>query len=249
MKSNRYIILPIAAISLICIAAETARNDNNLPANYPSGNKIIRISTGGMIWQPFTGTGRLSIVNKQTDIAQSALELIKPAIMEETHINIVFENENNRGALCIIVEDVETNPALTIFPEENLARVNIRPLKAQGISSEKLAARVRKEILRAFAYIAGGATSPAAISLMGKVSTPSDLDLLREVIPNEVEMRFPQYLEKIGVKPYRSVPYRLACEEGWAPAPTNDLQKAIWDKVHEPPKTPMKIEFDPKKGR
>ena len=30
----------------------------------------------------------------------------------------------------------------------------------------------------------------------------------------------------------RYVTYRQACIEGWAPAPTNDVQKAIWEKVH-----------------
>ena len=34
-----------------------------------------------------------------------------------------------------------------------------------------------------------------------------------------------------------------------APAPTNEFQKAVWDKVHAIPQNPMKIEFDPKKGR
>ena len=45
------------------------------------------------------------------------------------------------------------------------------------------------------------------------------------------------------------VTYKDACEAGWASKPTNIWQKAIWDKVHTTPKNPMKIEFDPKKGR
>ena len=52
-----------------------------------------------------------------------------------------------------------------------------------------------------------------------------------------------------GVTPARKGIYEAACQQGWAPAPTNDIQKAIWDKVHAVPATPMKIEFDPKKGR
>ena len=43
--------------------------------------------------------------------------------------------------------------------------------------------------------------------------------------------------------------YSAAVQEGWAPTPTDTVQKAIWDKVNATPKTPMKIEFDPKKGR
>jgi len=42
---------------------------------------------------------------------------------------------------------------------------------------------------------------------------------------------------------------REACQEGWAPAPTNDIQKAIWNEVRQLPAKPIKIEFDPAKGK
>ena len=41
--------------------------------------------------------------------------------------------------------------------------------------------------------------------------------------------------------------YKKACEEGWAPNPTNEFQKAIWDKVHELPTEPIKIKPEEKK--
>ena len=41
--------------------------------------------------------------------------------------------------------------------------------------------------------------------------------------------------------------YRKACQEGWALAPTNDVQKAIWKEVHSIPDKPMTIEYKPKK--
>ena len=53
----------------------------------------------------------------------------------------------------------------------------------------------------------------------------------------------------IGLQAAKPVSYKMACRQGWAPAPTNSIQKAIWDEVHAVPATPMKIEFDPKKGR
>ena len=40
--------------------------------------------------------------------------------------------------------------------------------------------------------------------------------------------------------------YKRACREGWAPTPTNDVQRAIWEKVHAIPDKPLTIEFDPK---
>ena len=43
--------------------------------------------------------------------------------------------------------------------------------------------------------------------------------------------------------------YRDACHKGWAPPPANDIQQQIWDEIRAIPANPMKIEFDPKKGR
>ena len=47
----------------------------------------------------------------------------------------------------------------------------------------------------------------------------------------------------------RPTTYAAACRMGWAPPPTNDIQRVIWDKVHAVPAKPMKIEFDPKTGK
>lgn len=38
-------------------------------------------------------------------------------------------------------------------------------------------------------------------------------------------------MQERGIPIARSVTYRQAVKEGWAPAPTNDIQRAVWDKV------------------
>ena len=35
----------------------------------------------------------------------------------------------------------------------------------------------------------------------------------------------------LNVPPLRKAQYIVAAREGWAPAPTNDIQKAVWDRV------------------
>ena len=62
-------------------------------------------------------------------------------------------------------------------------------------------------------------------------------------------MTLERLLPTYGLMPWKQTTYKKACQEGWAPAPTNEYQKAIWDKIHSVPANPMKIEFDPKKGR
>ena len=54
------------------------------------------------------------------------------------------------------------------------------------------------------------------------------------------------YFTRMGVSPTRKGTYEAAVKQGWAPAPTNDIQKAIWDKVHQLPTKPIQIKFDPK---
>ena len=76
-----------------------------------------------------------------------------------------------------------------------------------------------------------------------------DLDTVQEFIPIDMGARWTDYLKNLGVTPAYQRTYKQACIEGWAPNPTNEYQKAIWDRVHAAPKNPMKIEFDPKKGR
>ena len=41
--------------------------------------------------------------------------------------------------------------------------------------------------------------------------------------------------------------YRRACEMGWASAPTNEFQEAVWDEIHQLPTEPIKIKPEAKK--
>ena len=38
-----------------------------------------------------------------------------------------------------------------------------------------------------------------------------------------------RHLPTIGVLQDKMTSYRKACQEGWAPAPTNEYQKAVWE--------------------
>jgi hypothetical protein len=57
-------------------------------------------------------------------------------------------------------------------------------------------------------------------------------------------------MKPLGVLPAQRATDMKACQEGWAPAPTNDVQKAIWEKVKaeksEKPSKPIKVNYDPK---
>ncbi len=58
-----------------------------------------------------------------------------------------------------------------------------------------------------------------------------------------------QFQKSHGVTQGKHTVYLVACQEGWAPPPTNEYQKAIWDKVHATPSKPIKITYDKDKQK
>ena len=73
------------------------------------------------------------------------------------------------------------------------------------------------------------------------------LDTSIDTIPVDMVNYYQEYLKTLGVTTRAVTSYKTACKEGWAPAPTNDVQRAIWDKVHAMPTAPIKIKPEEKK--
>ena len=218
---------------------------------------------GGMVRKEGSMAGRIVIVDAQTkvdgDAFKDALEQLRKTLRMDITIakgNPVTlttapgEFKKTRANMALFIVEDDSIPGTILFmPENGWGILNIAPLAA-GAGKEKFVSRVVKETIRAFALVAGGANSQYPHSLMGPVTKPEDLDAIDSSrLPADMQARIFNYAEGFGVKPYIQTTYLNACREGWAPAPTNEFQKAIWDKIHTPPQTPLKIEFDPKKGK
>jgi hypothetical protein len=69
---------------------------------------------------------------------------------------------------------------------------------------------------------------------MKPVFSPADLDGNEcGTLSPEPLIRFMKQAQRLGMKPIRMASYRKAAEEGWAPQPTNDIQRAIWKELHK----------------
>jgi len=219
---------------------------------------------GGTIRKPGSAYGKVVFLNAQKKVKSADLKGALDEIENTVHPiweikdvesvslpNPAGDFKNHKGDVGVAIVDVDSLPALLLAPEEGWAVVNVAALSKGNPPADVLASRVRKELLRGFA-LAGGCTfmSRSQIVLRGDIRSPRDLDSIQEDSYGvEAIMTLEKTLPYYGVMPWKQSTYKKACKEGWAPAPTNEFQKAIWDKVHEPPATPMKIEFDPKKGR
>ena len=218
--------------------------------------KVIAQKLGGFIARPGTPQGEICYINCQKRIP---LEWIKESInyfKEETKFRISYKEGSFefpmpkiQGNASLFIIDDDKMPVILVAPENAWAIVNVAVI-AKETRPVFFEMRTKKQMSRAFAFLCGASNSQYPRALTRGIIDERDLDKNPDIqLPVDVLTRFRTYMEPLGVKPSILVPYRRAVEEGWAPTPTNDVQKAIWDKVHAAPKAPMKIEFDPKKGR
>ena len=261
MKKIVFVIFTILISSVYAEKTETLTPEQRKARAFEFRMK----NTGGMISRPDTPKGKVVLFYGQNEIQPNEIEqsirltfsLMRASyeiktISEAVSIDNASElmKKYNAAVGIFILNDSKINVPMLIAPEAGWALVNIAVLKKDNPNSNFLKARTNKEIVRAILHVCGGASSMYDGSISKAIVDIKELDDIVSVNPPiDVIGRTAKYLPAFGVSTSPKVTYKKAVQEGWAPTPTNEYQKAIWDKVHAAPKNPMKIEFDPKKGR
>lgn len=207
------------------------------------------------------GAGKIGIVSMQTLFGERELKASAEQFARQLKIPVSFLQvegaadmqslEQKMGVLgldmALFVVDEATLPMSLICLEQRWGVINAKHVLEGDPKDKARSMRLRRAMARVFkALLCSGSTARG----VSAVRTGKDLEALpADPIDVASLMQMINSLQSFGLRPPRTVPYYRACKEGWAPAPTNDVQRAIWEKVHALPKTPMKIEFDPKKGR
>lgn len=221
------------------------------------------IENGGDAIRAGSMRGSILLANAQKIVDPFELEEVREYFWENTGYNIILKsaqkvgpseaaaelNKSGSAVGIFIVEDAAL-PVLLVAPEDHWAIVNVTRLAVGAKNPIYIAKRVQKEVARAIVQVCGGSAGVHGDSLMGALRTVDDLDRYPDInFPLDVLARFEFYLRRLGVTPAIRMPYDQAVMTDWCPAPTNNYQKRIWENVHGTPSNPMKIEFDPKKGR
>ena len=257
---KRVIVTAALCAAFCCGAAEPGTGEAGKKS--VSRENFLR-KTGGRIVKPGSRQGVIVFADAQNRIAATNFTMLADSLARGTGYDIRYvkvaagtKPQDVCGAqkanLAVVAVDDDESPALVVAPEDGWAAVNVAKT-AKGLMTEAArakfhASRTRKEMLRAYSLLCGGGSSQCPGNAMN-CAKQTELDLCGEQIPYDLASNHKRYLAELGVTPVVTVPYSKACREGWAPAPTNEYQKAIWDKVHAIPKNPIKIEFDPKKGK
>jgi len=136
-------------------------------------------------------------------------------------------------------------------PEQGWANVATGWLVADKPDADKRVARLQLELTRALGSAVGVGYAMYQPCVMTTVRSVRDLDRIAQPprLGPESENNFTTCANVFGVSRVQYRTYRDACREGWAPAPTNDVQRSIWNEVRQIPDKPQTIQFDPKKGK
>lgn len=248
------------AIIIVNLLGSAYANSTNALISTTEDARIARIArTGGQIEQPNSAKGKIVFVNTQEEMSanniSAAIKSLKDVLTRYSVLVVSSKLDEPRklkdkynADIAVIIISKEGAPSLLVAPEENWAIINVHSLQKNlksDVAKEKFfEARCRKEIMRGFACAAGGldSTFPGNIMSITKIE---ELDFCEEFLPFDKVNTLKSRMKAIGITPARSTSYRVACREGWAPAPTNDVQQAIWDKVkaeqNAAPTSPIRI--------
>ena len=262
----KFTLIALSTIAATVSFADTAMPQNKItlaPGEFEArAKKNYERRTGGNVRKPGSAQGTVVFLNAQKKVSVEAMQVAFKEIDENIHpiVNVVSVNSVNLlnpkkeiieqgGRVGVAIVDSAELPALVVAPEDGWAIVNVGRLAEGAESADVIADRTCKELLRAFALSCGCAfMSRTQIVLRDDVRKPKDLDS-KSIEPSygvEAQMTLGRLLPTYGVMPWKQTTYKKACQEGWAPSPTNDFQRAVWNKVFSIPEKPITIEYDSK---
>lgn len=253
--------LLIAMLVVGLVLADSTTNNTSAPIRKLDRRKMAQRwyqRTGGHLEVPNSRQGRIVFVDAQSGICRAWLNEFVRKHQSLHHFDFSVEDGSfalprpvlHGNATLYVVNDAML-PSLLHAPEDRWTMVNVSRLReGNGQKPQFFEARVKKELTRGFCLLAGTQTSNYPGSLLTTVTAPEDLDKFMDAeLPIDIPERFKPYLAGFGIRPAVFTTYKKACYEGWAPAPTNDVQRAIWEQVHQIPDKPLTIEYDPKRDK
>ena len=248
---KKLIFAALAVVVMTGVAEESRRviKKTLTPEELAARKEIMMTKTGGMLHKP--GVGAVTFINCQTKIPAEEVDAAVKKFGSLLKVNVKIEKADawkiptalpeGANAAVYIANDASL-PMSLVAVEARWGMMNVATLES--------GARFSKELTRIITLTVGGGVVPNKASPMKSVAKAADLDKLKtDGFAMETVTSMQENMKALGITTGKVSTYLKACQEGWAPAPTNSYQKAIWDQVHELPTNPIKIKFDPKQGK
>ena len=137
-----------------------------------------------------------------------------------------------KGNAAVFVLDDPAWPMALSAPEDRWAMVNIAKLKTDNPTEGVLQQRANVMIVRQGCRALGSDESASTNSCAYTALSLTDLDKVVSLeVPMNTFFAVAESMKRRGIEPIVMVTYSDACDMGVAPPPTNDIQRAIWQKA------------------
>ena len=262
MKNLFFVAACLSAVCLVNAAEKKELTQEEKAAMRAAAEKRIMEKSGGRLMLP--GKGKVAIINCGGAYDTDRFLSIIDQVDDNLHINVETADLKDRkftlvdakkimeecgGNVAVFIVDDPALPLSLHAPETGWALMNVAALRADKAEEGLVKIRARKMFARVLSLALGSPFSPNPASPMQTVTGLASLDKMPVDRLNVFDFNnMIDGLGKFGVTQRRQTTYKRACVEGWAPAPTNTFQKAIWDAYHEVPSKGIEIKYDPKKG-
>lgn len=227
------------------VKAVQAAKVSNKRAEMESRPEVLR-KTGGFIDVAAEGIAIVCVDTRKTTGA--ACDQFSEVFKNFSHMNVAIEKTPlpegecavafaakrlaaTSAAFALVVTECEKTATLSVFPEDRIAVINAAKLKG-GDDPLKPEVRVIKELWRGLGFVTGLDYAQKPNDVFQPVFSVAELDAL------EYQVMQPMHFQKMyalmaryGVKRARHIPYRAAVIEGWAAAPTNEVQKLVYEEA------------------
>lgn len=212
MKVKKVLALATVSAAIVCRAAGAEMDD-------PNGGILER--------KDAVPSKQIGVIDLQKAIPADAFA---DAIRNLRIVTSLPFAPGEKSAPVKIEVGDEGSSVMILYPEEMRATVSVKALAADSPSAATLLERVQKTVARAGLYLMGSGYGPRGC-LSSTVRSLKELDGLALDMPSPDALTRLRGGRTVGVKMLRFATYRQACRGGWAPPPTNDIQRAIWEQV------------------
>lgn len=238
-------IICIVLVGIVANAFGLAENALPVPL---SKMDEFNARTGGLVYPPADAKKFAIIDCREKDVASlsslvRAVEMklaldcvVTSSKLEESDdpSKVALEMKKNGMGAVVVFYERENAPSLCVFPEDAVATVNC--LALQDADEVVYRRRFVKEFWRSIGFALGayGNSTQMGSSIQPAFSM-ADLDAIKGVSLSPVQINTVLGSKaKLGIYGKGAVPYTRACREGWAPAPTNNVQRAIYNQLTDP---------------
>ena len=151
---------------------------------------------------------------------------------------------------AVFIADDPSLPMSLAASEESWAMLNAASIRTDNPDAKTFVRRLSVLFVRQFCRALGSDECMGKDTAFHSILEVKDIDEVTSLdITMLPEMGIRDTLPRRGLELIEIGSYEDACMLNIAPAPTNDIQRAIWKKVHAPPEKPMKITYDKDKQK